>query len=430
MLEALLFLIVFSFQANYALKEVYKLEVTWVNPSLLIGVVLLVFYVAARGRFSVPKREEPVVKAGALFVGVYTVSALVAMMANTSWHGGISAPLYAYMREPARCVFCIAQFYLILAVVRRESVYVSVLKSLVWVGLFQLGVAIYLIAAAVYGLPLSSAWQEYMAFYLIRQVMWIGTTMVPRLGGVFREAPIFGLFMLCCLSANLLLLRQKASVVYRMTVGILALGVVACLSDQVLLGAIFLALVMGARRLPTMLTRASVPSLLVGVGAMGVLCWMCSVISVKYDVAATGGVRAHSARGHSMPERIFHTQYGLAQFTSNPVTGIGPGLYGYYAKRTGAYDETVTMQATLPEILVESGILGLAAAALFFITICHKLLRERDDLALAITVSLAVASSLQSCWRWDYLFFTMGLVVVSHRFRRTDPASAAGGVGQ
>lgn len=420
-MRPLVFATIVLFPASYALKYVYGVEVTWIDPAYLVGLLALgLHFVARRGRLRLPRDERAIAAAAALFVVSYTVAGLASLVRYSASQGAVAPTAYSVLREPIRLCLSAGLFFLVLFVVESRRRYEAVLKVLVWTGIAEFLLAVYMLIAFAVSLYLPPGWADYMKVYYWRQALYQGGLVVPRLGGTFFEAPIYGLFMLTTLGANLLLLRLSKQRLYKVTLAVVALGTLACLSDQVLLGMVALGVVVCLTSLAGHGWHRPLALILGLTAVLGLVAWLGVSVARKSAVEA----RLFQTRGLSVGERLYHVGRALDHFETNPFIGIGPGLYGHYAAKTGSWPRTVTVQVMLPEILVDSGILGLGAFLIFAGTSAWWLARKPDKTCLGIALSLLIADSLQANWKWGFVSFALGLTIVHHRFAAPRAAAA------
>jgi hypothetical protein len=348
----LLIVSVILFPLTYALKLVYDLETTWIDPAYLTGLLALLLYlVKVRGRPRLTRSEWGMVGVLSAFVAFYCVVGLLSLVRYLGGDGPILPTAYACIRDPMRLTLSAALFGVVVLAVRDKVVYTQVLKAFVWVGIAQFAAAAYMVAAVAWSLYLPPGWLHYVEVYYWRQALYHGALVFPRLGGTFYEAPTYGLFLLCAVASNVLLLKYARGWTYRITLVVLGIGTVASLSDQVLLGFAVLPIVIFLRRAPYYVRRRPAATL---AGAMIAVVTM-SYFAFSMQRKAAVEAQMHLARGHSVSERVYHTKHGLDLLESQPLTGVGPGLYGHYAEKTGIWPHTVTVQAMAPEILVGDG---------------------------------------------------------------------------
>lgn len=420
-MRALAYATVIFFPASYALKFILDLETTWVDPAFVTGALALAIYVIRRkGRIALTPGERRTATAAGVFLLVYCIAGLLALLRYVCTYHGIAPTTYACVRHPAWLALCVALFYLVLVAANDRRFYQSILRLFVWVGIGELLLALYTLAALARGWYLPQTWAAYMEAYYWRQAVYQGGAIIPRLGGTFLEAPIYGLFMLCALVSNLLLLRLGARRLYKVTLALLLLGTIGSLSDQVLLGLaalpvfVFLpGLVRHTRRRPLAL-----------VGGMMVVIGLATWVGLSIHRKSQLESPQLRVGGQSMSERVYHAAYGLDRAEEHPLIGIGPGMYGYYVEKTGFFPHTATVMFTLPEILAETGVIGLASFLIFVSLTGWWLWRRRDGIGFGAFVSLLAASSLQSNWKWGFLYFTFGLVIAYYRFAPAGPETS------
>jgi hypothetical protein len=115
--------------------------------------------------------------------------------------------------------------------------------------------------------------------------------------------------------------------------------------------------------------------------------------------------------GASLGERSFHARYGLSLLQTHPAAtlfGIGPGRYGEYASETGDFPDTVNMQTSELEILVEWGVIGLAVWAVLLACITARVWEVHGVLGVGLLLGLILADSFQANWKYEAAFLAMG----------------------
>jgi hypothetical protein len=114
-LRLLLVATVILFPLSYALKYVYDLQFTWIDPSFLTALAALVLLLLRR-RFEarVSKAEAAVAVGAGVFLSAYLLAGLVSLVHNTGSCSQIAPTPYACLREPIRLLLSMTIFYLVL----------------------------------------------------------------------------------------------------------------------------------------------------------------------------------------------------------------------------------------------------------------------------------------------------------------------------
>jgi len=275
--------------------------------------------------------------------------------------------------------------------------------------IFALLTGIYL-TLVVFGIaPASQDVTAYMRIYFLRQIISFNGTLVPRMGGLFIEAPPFGLYMFSMLTVLVILLKHSIHSRWSVLgVWVAALGMLLSMADQVLIGSFAWAIV-------------SIPSLK---GRSSKLIWVLAVIAsviiggfeirtIILKEQSAGGKIATDINGSSIGERDFHLRYGMSLLQAMPaatILGIGPGRYGEYAAETGNYPDTVNMQITEPEILVEWGVLGLLFWIILLYFIAIQAWRNYGFPGIGLVLGLLIADSFQANWKYEAVFLAIAVL--------------------
>jgi hypothetical protein len=131
-------------------------------------------------------------------------------------------------------------------------------------------------------------------------------------------------------------------------------------------------------------------------------------IAVKQSSSTTGVVTR--INGASVGERDFHLRYGLSLLEGRPAAtlfGIGPGRYGEYASETGDFPDTVNMQTSEMELLVEWGVIGLAVWIALFAGVTARVWDLHGVLGLGLLVAIILADSFQANWKYEAVFLAI-----------------------
>lgn len=266
---------------------------------------------------------------------------------------------------------------------------------------------IYVDLAAAGFIPAPQQVTEYAQIYILRQLIYVGGQLIPRMGGFFIEAPPFGLFMLSMAAFSYLAYRADIRQAWIRSGLILSLiGLFASLADQALLG-FFIAI-------PTVILsiksrrRWVKPILVITFGALLAILGLESLTAKLMSEAQTTST-THIYQD-SVGERSFHVEYGLSLFLDKPVAsflGIGPGRYGEYVAETGLFPDTVTMQTTEPELLIEWGVLGLGVWIVVIALTARTAWRLHGLMGVGLLVGICLADSFQSNWKAEAAFLAI-----------------------
>ena len=379
-------------------------SVTWVDPTLVLSLAAMFMLIPRWGDFLLGELRL-------ITLGCFIIATTALICAFSGLLLRPATFVYSTLREPLRlwlnlnwmlisCWFLIHKPRL----VNRYSVIAIA---------FALSTGIYM-DLVVFGLaPAPPSVVTYMRLYFLRQAIAINGLPIPRMGGLFVEAPPFGLFMFSML-ATLCVIRRNG---FRTRWGIFgitlaAVGVLLSMADQVLLGALLSLLLClpilgkGHTRFMWVITLG----LAITLGAF-------EVRSLALKQIYSGSKIATEVNGSSIGERSFHFHYGISLLQDTPaatILGIGPGRYGEYAAETGNYPDTVNMQTSEPEILVEWGIVGsLVWLILFSCTTIH-VWRMHRILGIGLILGLVVADSFQANWKYESVFLAIATLCASH----------------
>jgi hypothetical protein len=226
------------------------------------------------------------------------------------------------------------------------------------------------------------------------------------MGGLFFEAPPFGLFMFSMLVV-LSFTREDGLYAKWTALGITfaALGMVLSLADQVLLAGtvgLFSALPNLGKKRPGIVWPLAIAA------TVAIFAFEFQSISEK-GVSSTTGIVTR-VNGSSVGERSFHLHYGLSLLQAEPAAtllGIGPGRYGEYASETGFFADTVNMQTSEVELLVEWGAIGLAAWAALLACVMARAWEVHGVLGLGLVLGLILADSFQANWKHEAVFLAI-----------------------
>jgi len=370
---------------------------TWIDPTLLLALAALL---------ALFPRWEDFFKGDLRLVAAGTaVLFLVSLVCAVS--GAFLRPpssLYAALREPIRlwlnlCWFLVSCWFLLY----KPRV---ILRCSIFAVAFGLGAGIYLYLVALGAAPAPGPVISYTRAYFIRQTIWLNGFPIPRMGGLFFEAPPFGLFMFSMLIV--LSFTREDGLYPKWTafgITLAALGMLLSLADQVLLAGtvgLFSSLPNLGKKRPGIVWPLAIAA------TFAIFAFEFQSISEK-GVASTTGVVTR-INGSSVGERSFHLHYGLSLLQAEPAAtllGIGPGRYGEYASETGLFTDTVNMQTSEVELLVEWGAIGLAAWVALMACVMTRAWEVHGVLGLGLVLSLILADSFQANWKHEAVFLAI-----------------------
>jgi hypothetical protein len=378
---------------------------TWIDPSLLLSLAALVMLLPRWEDF-LENELRPVVAVAALVFLASLLSALSGLLLRPP------ATLYNVLREPLRLWLNLAWFVTSAWFIRHRPR--VVLVGAIIAVMFALGAGIYLELAAIKLVPAPALAASYARAYLVRQTLWFHGIPLPRMGSLFFEAPPFGLFMF---AQFVVLSRLREPGRYRRwstaSMFSAALGLLLSLSDQVLVaGAVGLFSGLSGMRKKQMVVTWSIAA-----AAIAIVCaFEIQTLAVKETVSTAGIVSW--INGGSVGERNFHLQYGVSLLEEHPTAalfGIGPGRYGEYAADSGAFPDTVNMQTSEMEILVEWGAAGFALWLVLVGFLAARGFQLHGILGLGLLVGLVIADSFQANWKHEAVFLALAVLIVPHR---------------
>ncbi len=323
---------------------------TWIDPTLLLALAALLALIPRWGDFLTGDLRLVVIGAAVLFL-LSLVCAVSGVLIRPP------SSLYSALREPIRLWLNLGWFLVSCwFLVYKPRV---ILRCSIFAVAVGLGAGVYLYLVALGTAPAPGPVISYTRAYFIRQTIWFNGFPIPRMGGLFFEAPPFGLFMFSML-AVLSFTREDGLHPKWTACGITfaVLGMLLSLADQVLLAGtvgLFSSLPHLGKKRPEIVWP------LVIIATVAIFAFEFQSISEK-GVASTTGIVTRIS-GSSVGERSFHFHYGLSLLQADPAAtllGIGPGRYGEYASETGFFTDSVNMQTSELELLVEWGVIGLA----------------------------------------------------------------------
>jgi hypothetical protein len=377
---------------------------TWIDPTLLLALAALLALFPHWGDFLSGELRLAVIGAAVLFF-LSIVCALSGILLRPP------SSLYVALREPLRlllnlCWFLVSCWFFVYR--PRVILLCSILAVAFCLGA---GISLHLIA---FGLaPAPAPVVSYTRAYLLRQTIWFNGIPIPRMGGLFFEAPPFGLFMLSMVVVLSLIRGKRYARWTSWGIALAVLGVLFSLADQVLLAAT-VGLLFSLPRLKEKHPRIAWP--LAIVVTIAVCAFEFQSVTVK-DSSSTTGIVSR-VNGGSVSERSFHLRYGLLLLEADPAAtlfGIGPGRYGEYASETGYFPDTVNIQTSEMELLVEWGVIGLTVWIALLGCMAVRIWEVNGVLGFGLLLGLILADSFQANWKYEAVFLAVGALVYGGR---------------
>jgi hypothetical protein len=373
---------------------------TWIDPTLLLALGALLALFPHWGDFTSGDLRLVVLGAALLF-SLSLVCTLSGVLI------GHPSSLYDALREPLRLWLNLCWLVVSCWFLRHKPL--VIIRCSIFAVVFGLSVGVYLHLVAFGVAPAPGPVISYTRAYFIRQAIWFNGIPIPRMGGLFFEAPPFGLFMFSMLVV-LSLAREKGRY-SRWTIVSIAfavLGMLFSLADQVLLAGgigLFSSLPQLGKKRPEIVW----PLVVTAIVAMCV--FEFHSIALKGSSSSIGVTTA--INGASLGERDFHLRYGLSLLQAQPLAtlfGIGPGRYGEYASETGYFPNTVNMQTSELELLVEWGVIGLAVWIALLVCVAARVWKVHGVLGLGLLLGLILADSFQANWKHEAVFLAISVL--------------------
>jgi hypothetical protein len=391
--------------ATSTIKDLLLLEITWIDPTLLVALLAIPFL-------------QPSLRP-------MTALPLLATALASCIAGAATLPpqdSYSVIRETARLLMDLAWFYVVASTIRHKpALLLNVLSITV---ILQLLIAI--VIEIVMGLSMSSlALTAIQDYYGSRQLIWFGDFPLQRLMGTFFEGPAFGLFMMCSLVVLLVgrLAFDYRTRLCRCAMGASILGTLGSFSDQILLACMVLITGFWLRWIGK--RKRSATPILVGAAALAlVTISILPRMSMKLDEIAHP--EAVVEAGSSGGERMYHVRLSTEAWTQDVCSfllGIGPGRYGSYAAHQRVFPPTVTIQFTADQWLTEYGVVGATVIAIWLASI-YSSARKIPTIGAVGFVAVIIAAQFQANWNVPS-FFTALAVLYSVGLKQRPPVTTA-----
>ncbi|MFH2035107.1 MAG: hypothetical protein ABIJ45_01790 [Candidatus Zixiibacteriota bacterium] len=379
-------------------------QMIWINPTALLALFLFI---------AVLPRIEPKIS---FYIIISSIISACIGFVFLSPAGGIGGALYAIAKEPIRTGLNLIWFWVSLKMLKDDREFV--VKWLTVSVSIQLFIAFYLWFGIVGYVPLPSQLMDYLQTYALAQIIWFNETPIIRLTGTFTEGPPFGLFMFASFVIfSLLFYKEKVRGRY-IKVGLIVsfIGVIGSLAMQVLVG---LAVYTGFGLIFAVKGRKSRSVKIAAVILMLVLIpFLIGQFMARFENMSS--LRAHDAYGKGMGERVYHSIYAAELIVDNPEYlpfGIGPGRYGEYVAKTGAFPPTVTPQVTLIDWLIEFGLFGFVLIAWWLWLVGRRSWEIYGSFGLAAFIGLITANMFQGNWQWESWFLALAFLYFNKKFR-------------
>ena len=372
----------------------------WIDPTLLLALAALLALFPRWGDFLTGGLRLAVIGAAALFF-----LSLVCTLSGVLLRPPSS--LYIALREPLRLWLNLSWFLLscwFLAYKPRVILVCSIVAVT-----FGLAAGVYLHLAAIGVAPAPAPVISYTRAYFLRQAIWFNGIPIPRMGGLFFESPPFGLFMFSMLIV-LSFTRDKGYHPRWTACGITfaVLGMLFSLADQVLIAGI-VGLLASLPHLAKSRSRIMRP--LLTITMIAICAFLVHSLSVK-RISSTNDM-VTEINGGSVGERSFHFRYGVSLLEAHPaatIFGIGPGRYGEYASETGAFPDSVNVQTSELELLVEWGVIGFAAWVALLACLAAREWEIHGILGLGLLLGIIIADSFQANWKHEAAFLAVAVL--------------------
>ena len=412
-------LAVLAMPLSYGVKNLLALDAVWVNPTLLLGLIIFVLM------------KAPVEDKTALWLVLFTfVSAFCGSFLMSPVVDSGKSPAYVTYVEPIRLTLNVIWFWVCIRFLKLDRQ--LVIRWLVACVLLEFGIAAYLYMGLYDLVPTPDIVHLYLEMYKTRQAILWGDITIYRMAGTFDESPLFGVFEFSCfvpLFLEVIRRRKNCESAFWPTLAALLAftGAVASISDQVLVALFIFCMAVlwfgvgGSRSAsPTAVTKEEWAHGLLTKSILVILTFALFLYVGSHQVERwqeqSSNSSSASTAGQSTGERLFHTKYALGLFLEQPISvvvGIGSGRYGNYVGRTGIYQSTVTPQVTPVEWLVEGGIVGMLLVSLWLFQIGQNAARVYGRLGTAAVISVLVANSLQGVWKWESWFLCLAFLFSS-----------------
>lgn len=395
---------------SFGVKEMFSLRY-WLDPTLLLAIILFLLW-----------RSRPRPQVTIAVVAFSLVSAYAGTIYMPPLYSDLIT-IYRILKEPLRLFLVMAFFWVSLRLLVEDRRFV-----LRWIAvsvLVQLALGSYLILAVLGKAPYPDFLDRFVEMHSVAQWTTVGGFFVPRMCGTFFESPPFGEFTFSALLVLALGYLRDGVRTRLVFWGILAaaVGVIASLSEQVLLG--FLPCVAGvvlvAKSGRKLLRLAFVVVCLMMIPYVSKgLMQRVQQSKLVLDPRSTSPIV-----GLSGGERIYHAHYALRTLEENPwswLTGLGPGRYGEYASQTLLFPDTVTPQVTPIAWLFGYGVTGtLLILAWLFLVGSNAVKAYGLTLGVSALAGILLANMFQAGWKSESFFLALAYLYASAYFKRRVP---------
>lgn len=402
MIKLLLLLLIFSIPMSFAIKNMFNLNIFWVEPSFIISLlIILAYYVKINNHND---KMYPGMRKSMIYFFVFAYSYIFSILINIFYYN--EGNILLKFTEGTKLLLGVCLSYVIYKLLfyyKNRIYYLIAISSII-----QMLIAIYFYGIFKYNLPASSNLILYVTDYFNRQAIWTSTP-IPRLGGTFFESPPFGLFMLGSLFCLILLKDDNISLKKHISFCLIPfLGAIFSFSSQIIVGllifflGLFLIIILPRKLLNSFLLIYS------GILIIGLIAILTIInINTNFD--------PNEIYGNSSGERLYHIIFSFSLIISsfkNLLIGVGPGNYGVYLSDFSSYfPETVTPQVSFVEIIVEAGLLSFVTLIIALISLINKQIKAGQIKEAFMFIGFIVASSFQATWKWPILFVFFAIMI-------------------
>lgn len=404
----------FLLPITYAIKFILDVPDTlWVDPSLVLAFFAFVLHFVEAKKFT----KSLAVGLGLVFTVYYFTSSALGVVTAPNWMPAEFYSAQNIFSEPAKLSLIFILFYLTFYYASKPRSRFLVANVFGATATLQFLIGCFMAAVFYLSLPLPLLLKTYIDQYAWRQSAWFGSFPLFRLGGTFIEAPPFGLYMLCAFMVSLYEYRQSKTKLQGLYSGISFLGVILSFSIQGLLGlGAFLGIFLLSRckLKPKTLTRWFWNGTFLAVVlflSLPFTFYLVFILSGKFNEVSRFD-NAAAVKATSVGERYYHFANSLDILNAGPFNaafGIGNRGYGFYANRlsNGVFPTTVVPQMLLTDIMVSSGLVGLALFSLWLLVVLAKLSTIPGYYGVAVWCGAVASNFAQANWKWAAFFVVL-----------------------